>query len=203
MPNFSRQLLLLSCVLSLGDTRNSGAKRPPLERPSRIVQLKQGRVQGTLTELPIVSTATSAGQDFDGDETTYSRKVEIFKGIPFAAAPVGSLRFMPPVTVTPWRELRQATEFGPVCPQQTPQIGNLSAAMATMSQARVTQLKSILPKLANQNEDCLYLNVYAPFNGKATTVRNQIFEFAGLFSPFIEHQYFLSSKDHYYHIKQH
>ena len=48
----------------------------------------------------------------------------------------------------------------------TPQISNISAALAVMSQARIRTLQSILPKLANQSEDCLYLNVYAPFGGK-------------------------------------
>ena len=41
----------------------------------------------------------------------------IFWGIPFAAAPVKSLRFMPPVTVAPWKEVLNADEFSPVCPQ--------------------------------------------------------------------------------------
>ena len=153
-------LLVLSGVLTLGDMRHR------FERPSRVVQLKQGRVQGTLAELPIMSTSSApSSEDFDD---TFSRQVEIFRGIPFAAAPVGSLRFMPPVTVTPWRDIRPANEFGPVCPQQPPQIRNVSAAMATMSQARIRALQQILPKLANQSEDCLYLNVYAPFEGKQT-----------------------------------
>ena len=47
---------------------------------------------------------------------------QLFRGLPFAAPPVGSLRFMPPVTATPWRDVRPATEFGPVCPQTTPQV---------------------------------------------------------------------------------
>ena len=38
-------------------------------------------------------------------------------GIPFAAAPVKNLRFMPPVTVSPWKEVLNADRFAPVCPQ--------------------------------------------------------------------------------------
>ena len=92
------------------------------------------------------------------------------RGLPFAMPPTGSLRFMPPSTVSPWREVRPATEFGPVCPQVTPQIKNISAALATMSQARIRTLQQILPKLVNQSEDCLYLNVYAPYSGKKDNV---------------------------------
>ena len=89
----------------------------------------------------------------------------MFRGIPFAAAPVGSLRFMPPVTVTPWRDVKPAIEYGPVCPQQLPQIRNESAAMAVMGQGRLRALQQMVPKLTNQSEDCLYLNVYAPIKG--------------------------------------
>ena len=38
-------------------------------------------------------------------------------GIPFAAAPVKNLRFMPPVTVSPWKEVLDTNQFQPVCPQ--------------------------------------------------------------------------------------
>ena len=94
--------------------------------------------------------------------------MEVFRGIPFAAAPQGSLRFMPPVTATPWRNLRQAVDFAPVCPQQLPQIKNESAALQVMGQGRLRALQQIVPKLKNQSEDCLYLNVYAPIKGKKT-----------------------------------
>ena len=90
----------------------------------------------------------------------------MFRGIPFAAAPVGSLRFMPPVTVTPWRDVKPANEYGPVCPQQLPQIRNESAALTVMGQGRLKSLQQTLPKLKNQSEDCLYLNVYASIGGK-------------------------------------
>ena len=89
-------------------------------------------------------------------------QVEIYKGIPFAAPPIGSLRFMPPVTVTPWREIRSATHFGPVCPQILPDTRNETAALSMMSQGRLEAIRDMKPKLANQTEDCLYLNVYSP-----------------------------------------
>jgi neuroligin len=73
---------------------------------------------------------------------------------------------MPPVTVTPWRETRSATSFGPVCPQLVPDTRNETIALQTMGRGRFKALRSIKPMLSNQSEDCLYLNVYAPVSGK-------------------------------------
>lgn len=72
--------------------------------------------------------------------------LNLFQGIPFAAAPVGDLRFRPPQPVTPWTAPRNAAEFGPQCTQIV--IGLFSD---TDNGGSVTG-----------QEDCLYLNVYAP-----------------------------------------
>jgi len=68
--------------------------------------------------------------------------VTSFKGIPFAAPPVGELRWRPPAPPAAWQGVREARTFGPACMQmRTPQPG--------------------APPMA-QSEDCLYLNVWAP-----------------------------------------
>jgi para-nitrobenzyl esterase len=66
-----------------------------------------------------------------------------FKGIPYAAPPVGQLRWQPPQPVTPWTETRACTSFGPACPQPTG--GDL-----------------FYLSVGPTNEDCLYLNVWSP-----------------------------------------
>ena len=43
--------------------------------------------------------------------------VRVFKGIPFAAPPVGDLRWKAPQPAAPWQGVRKATEFGPRCMQ--------------------------------------------------------------------------------------
>lgn len=43
--------------------------------------------------------------------------VRAYLGIPYAAPPIGDLRWRPPAAVEPWKGIRQAKEFGPACPQ--------------------------------------------------------------------------------------
>jgi para-nitrobenzyl esterase len=62
-----------------------------------------------------------------------------FLGIPYAAPPVGPLRWRPPQPPAPWSGERDATTFAPRCAQQATPFGP-----------------------ASSSEDCLYLNVFAP-----------------------------------------
>lgn len=72
------------------------------------------------------------------------KEVRIYRGIPYAAPPVGDLRWKPPQPVTPWSETLQCTEFKPIAPQST--LGDLPP----------------FPQLFPSSEDCLYLNVLTP-----------------------------------------
>jgi para-nitrobenzyl esterase len=72
--------------------------------------------------------------------------VVAFKGIPYAAPPVGDLRWRPPAPPGGWTEVRDATRFGPACSQPAgiaPQ-GRVGAALPTLP----------------SSEDCLTLNVW-------------------------------------------
>jgi para-nitrobenzyl esterase len=88
--------------------------------------------------------------------TTKSGKLEgverkglyVFKGIPFAAPPVGKLRWMPPQPVKPWQGVRPAKEYAAVSPQPLMPGGT---AIGTPSFAG-----------QEQSEDCLFLNVWTP-----------------------------------------
>src|SRR5580698_4487783 len=64
-------------------------------------------------------------------------EVRVYKGIPFAAPPVGDLRWRAPQPVAHWNGVREADAFGPVCMQNA----------GGGSDQKVS-------------EDCLYLNVW-------------------------------------------
>ncbi len=68
-------------------------------------------------------------------------------GIPYAAPPVGELRWRMPQPVEPWQGVREALETGPMCVQKS---SSLSGAAEDAEIVPVGQ------------EDCLYLNVWAP-----------------------------------------
>lgn len=56
---------------------------------------------------------------------------------------------------------------GQVCPQRLPDISNETAALDRMPKGRLEYLRRLLPLLQNQSEDCLYLNIYSPIQGKS------------------------------------
>ena len=88
-------------------------------------------------ERPIVKVETGSLQG------TVEYNMQVFKNIPYAAPPVGDLRWRPPQPALAWSGIRDASKFGSSCPQQY--IKNLSDGLG-------------LPG----DEDCLKLNVYVP-----------------------------------------
>lgn len=94
------------------------------------------------TLLPTLALAQTLISTSDGNVQGQTNELtREFLGIPYAAPPVGSLRFAPPAPAVPWGATLDATNYPPGCAQ--------------------------LPTLANnnvrtENEDCLYLNVWAP-----------------------------------------
>lgn len=73
--------------------------------------------------------------------------VSIFKGIPFAAPPVGEYRWRPPQPVIPWEGVRDGSDYGPNCAQ-----AGWGAAPGSISEG--------------SSEDCLYINLWVPAGNK-------------------------------------
>ena len=80
-----------------------------------------------------IDTGTIEGLDTAG--------VIVFRGIPYAAPPVGDLRWRPPQPPKPWTGVRPASQLGHNCIQHQP-YGDID------------------PFTAGVSEDCLYLNVW-------------------------------------------
>lgn len=118
--------------------------------------------QATLAALALSYAATASGEDLfanitsgkpeivkisDGALKGYAANgISTFLGIPFAAPPVGDLRWKPPAAPAKWTDTRDAGSFGPSCVQT-----NTYGVMAVRS----------------TSEDCLYLNVFAPTAGRS------------------------------------
>lgn len=92
--------------------------------------------------------------------------LQVFRGVPYAAPPVGPYRFRAPQPPLSWPGTRLADSFGPVCPQNYPDITNRTAALLEMPKGRYIYLKKLLPFLENQAENCLFLNIYVPGSGR-------------------------------------
>lgn len=73
---------------------------------------------------------------------------------------------MPPVTPSTWKSTRLADRFSPVCPQLPPVTPTGPEALLEIPRERLAQIRRLLPLLANQSEDCLYLNLYVPRTGQ-------------------------------------
>jgi para-nitrobenzyl esterase len=85
--------------------------------------------------LAMTTSGPIRGVDEDGIKT--------FRGVRFAAPPVGELRFKAPLEPVPWSEVADCTRFGPVAPQPAIPFGGPG-------------------DVEEQSEDCLFLNVYTP-----------------------------------------
>ncbi|MFC1494698.1 carboxylesterase/lipase family protein [Thermodesulfobacteriota bacterium] len=118
MVFLSAGIILSGCV-KVEEEVEKAAEPEPLSDPLKI---DTGYISGFLTG------------DIDNPVKTY-------RGIPYAAAPVGDLRWKPPQPAAPWDEIRPCTEFSKQCPQGVMAPG--------------------FP-VSPQSEDCLYLNVMTP-----------------------------------------
>jgi len=123
----------------------------------------------SLTLLLLAATAHAATPlQVDTDKgkvegaLTADQKVVAFKGIPFAAAPIGNLRWQPPQPVANWTGVRPAKDFGHHCLQ-------------------TGGYPDMIFHDPGPSEDCLTLNVWAPADAKPGTLPVMVWIYGGGF----------------------
>src|SRR4051812_10043555 len=99
----------------------SVAKRDASRRLGRIPAAILAAALVALASISVEAqtpTLTRVVHTFEGDVQGFvTTGVSEFRGIPFAAPPVGELRWRPPQDVVPWKETLGATQFGKTCAQ--------------------------------------------------------------------------------------
>jgi para-nitrobenzyl esterase len=124
------QLMSSAAALSLalaGAALTAAPAQAALDKP---VQTVNGLVSGTPGSAPGVT---------------------VFRGIPFAAAPVGPLRWRAPQPAANWTGVRDGSKWGDTCIQASAKTRSLGVNLATD-----------LPDSPKTSEDCLNLNVFTP-----------------------------------------
>ncbi|XP_023245257.1 neuroligin-4, X-linked-like [Copidosoma floridanum] len=141
---------LIFLIIELASAATSSQHQQTATRyASRIVETKSGQIRGILQDL----------------NSQHLDPVEVFRGIPYAAAPVGDLRLRPPQPPLVWKGIKRADTFGQPCPQKLPDLRNRTIALQDMPQGRYNQLVRLAKFVANHSEDCLFLNLYIPGSG--------------------------------------
>ncbi len=121
MPDLSHRAALAAAMLSAAlVSARSNAQAPAAAAPT--LQIAQGQVSGTLAA---------------------EGKVHVFRGIPYAAPPVGKLRWQPPQPAKKFHGVFQATDYGHRCIQTSP-------------------FQDMVFHDPGQSEDCLSLNIWTP-----------------------------------------
>lgn len=134
---------IAACAQAGGGASSTGA---PLTQP---VRTQQGLVQGAPGKL--------AG-------------ITVFKGIPFAAPPVGELRWKQPQAPQAWQGVREANEYGHVC-VQNPAPQRFPPNAATDSE-----------NFTGMSEDCLTLNIWTPAKAAGEKLPVMVWLYGGAYT---------------------
>jgi para-nitrobenzyl esterase len=129
---------LLGLAVAIAQAQAAFSAAPPASKsaaagtPTKELRVDSGAIRGLVV----------------GDK----KDVHVYKGIPYAAPPVGERRWKPPQAAVAWKGVRDCFEFGAACPQKVPALFGSLPEMAIR---------------APLSEDCLYVNVWTPAEHKS------------------------------------
>ncbi|XP_019641982.1 PREDICTED: neuroligin-3-like [Branchiostoma belcheri] len=107
-------------------------------------------VQASQDNGPVVTTVTGQVRGTTTHTTDLPDKpIYTFLGIPYAAPPVGNLRYRPPQPAVPWEGVRDAVEVGHFCSQNATAFNKLDFPLKWETDGKTS-------------EDCLTLNIFTP-----------------------------------------
>src|ERR1700685_283743 len=135
-------VLLIAVLRVLADEKVAAAAKPAADSRADAAITSRLRVLKVAADPVQIDTGRVRGLIVGAADD-----VQAYRGIPYAAPPVGALRWQPPQPALAWSGVRACYEFGSAAPQKpVPMLG-------------------FLPGMAQNtpsSEDCLYLNVGAP-----------------------------------------
>ena len=167
-----------------------------------------------VTLLTVVSNAEQAhtvsrpmvdidGEIWEGEFFSQGTSHAVFKGLPYAAPPVGALRWRPPQPRTPEPGQYTARGYGPACVQTQrlvtwdrrvlEKLGQDSARLekfANVSENWTGQDAARIRELVNIGEDCLYLNVWTSAHATSEKLPVMVWIYGGSNKSGWSHQYF-------------
>lgn len=115
----------------------------------------RGLIQALFAVFAIMLAAPAAAEEAPIADAAAGRvqgvavgDVHVFRGVPYARAPVGERRWRPPVRLPRWRGVRDATQYGAACMQPASRFFDYPA----------------------MSEDCLFLNIWTPANARNAPV---------------------------------
>ncbi|XP_070356489.1 carboxylesterase 5A isoform X2 [Equus asinus] len=115
-----------------------------------IVGVLAAATEGPAADAPVRSTRLGWIRGKQATVLGSAMPVNVFLGVPYAAPPLGPLRFAKPKPVLPWNDFRDATSYPKLCLQNTEWL---------LLDQHILRVR--YPKF-HVSEDCLYLNIYAP-----------------------------------------